>query len=152
MSLVYLAGPITGLSFGEATDWRQYAIKALAKEGIKGLSPLRCKDYLANEKSIDVQYDNYVLSTGKGITTRDRWDCHRSDALLVNLLGAEKVSIGTMMELGWANSAGKPIVLCMEDKGNPHDHAMVREVCGFVVNTLDHGIEVVKALFAGDNF
>lgn len=150
MSLVYLAGPITGLSFGEAADWREHAVKSLSQENIKGLSPLRCKEYLMAEKVLDVKYDQFVLSTGKGITTRDRWDCLRCDALLVNLLGAEKVSIGTMMELGWASSHNKPIVLCIEDQGNIHDHAMVREVCGFVVNSLDHGLEVVKALFAGD--
>jgi nucleoside 2-deoxyribosyltransferase len=148
MSLVYLAGPITGLSWGNATDWRDHARTSLAKNGINGLSPLRAKDYLAKEDAIAVQYDNYVMSTGKGITTRDRWDCLRCDALLVNLIGAKKVSIGTMMELGWASAAHKPIILCMEDEGNPHDHAMVREVCGFVVNTLDHGIEVVKAMFS----
>lgn len=150
MSLVYLAGPITGLSYGEATDWRSYAIQSLAKENIKGLSPLRCKEYLMLEKKIAQKYDSFVLSTGKGITTRDRWDCLRCDVLLVNLLGAEKVSIGTMMELGWASSNNKPIVLCIEDQGNIHDHAMVREVCGFAVNSLDHGLEIVKTLFAGD--
>lgn len=150
MSLVYLAGPITGLSFGEAADWREQVIKSLAQNDIKGLSPLRCKEYLMMEKVLDVKYDQYVLSTGKGITTRDKWDCHRADALLVNLLGAEKVSIGTMMELGWANSANKPIVLCMENSGNIHDHAMVREVCGFITDSLDHGVEIIKALFAGD--
>lgn len=151
MSLVYLAGPITGLSWGDATDWQDYAIKSLAKDNIRGLSPLRCKDYLKNEDALAVQYDTYVLSTGKGITTRDRWDCLRCDALLVNLLGAKKVSIGTMMELGWASAAHKPIILVMEDEGNPHDHSMVREVYGFVVNTLDHGLAVVKAMFAGEN-
>lgn len=149
MNRVYLAGPITNLSYGDATSWREYVIKSLASENIRGISPLRCKEYLKKETSLEVKYDEYILSTGKGITTRDKWDCHRCDALLVNLLGSEKVSIGTMMELGWANSAGKPIVLVMED-GNIHDHAMVREVCGFITHDLLEGIKVIKALFAGE--
>jgi hypothetical protein len=35
--------------------------------------------------------------------TRDRFDATRCDVLLVNLLGAERVSIGTMMEVAWAD-------------------------------------------------
>ena len=46
MDLVYLAGPITGLTFDGCTDWREYAKKSLAEAGIDGLSPMRAKDYL----------------------------------------------------------------------------------------------------------
>ena len=151
MSLIYLAGPITGLSYGEVVDWREYVIKKLSVIKITGLSPMRHKEYLSQEKSISSSYENSVLSCAKGITTRDKWDCHRCDALFVNLIGAEKVSIGTMLELGWASSVGKPIILCIEDKGNIHDHCMVREIAGFVVNSVDHGLEIARALFAGTN-
>ena len=38
----------------------------------------------------------------KGIVTRDRWDVAKADVVLMNLVGATQVSIGTMVELGWA--------------------------------------------------
>lgn len=142
--LVYLAGPITGLSYGGATSWREEAITELAKHGIVGLSPLRAKDYLLNETKLADEYD-VVMSTGRGITTRDRFDCTRADLVLVNLLGADRVSIGTVMELAWADLSRTPIVLCIDDEENPHEHAMIREVVGWRVNSVQAAIDVVIA-------
>jgi hypothetical protein len=51
------------------------------------------------------------MSKPKGLTTRDRWDAMRCDVLLVNLLGATKVSIGTVLEFGWADAMDIPIVV-----------------------------------------
>ena len=146
MIKIYLVGPITGLSYGEAIDWREYAIKELADNNLKGVNPMRCKEYLMQEKIIADAYTEKVMSCAKGITVRDRWDCHRCDAILANFLGATKVSIGSILELAWADAAGKPIILVMEPD-NVHQHAMVNEIAGFVVHTLDEGLEVVKALF-----
>ena len=148
--LVYLAGPITGVSYGGSTEWREDAIKLLAKHGITGLSPMRGKDYLADRTFMPDAADEYVLSTSKAIVTRDRWDCIRSDVVIVNLLGAERVSIGTMMELGWANGAGNPIILVMEP-GNIHDHAMVREVAGYTTGSLDEALWIATVLLEVPN-
>ena len=114
--------------------------------GVTGLSPMRAKKYLGKETSLKDSYASHPLSTPKGIVTRDRWDATRADIVLVNVLGATRVSIGTMMELGWADAYRVPIVLVMESSGNPHDHGMVREVAGFVVPTLDEALAIVKAL------
>lgn len=146
---VYLAGPITGLSFGEATDWREAAITRLGVHGILGLSPLRAKDYLLAETTLADEYVDKVLSCQKGITTRDRFDCQRADILLVNLAGAERVSIGTMIELGWADSVRVPIILVLEP-GSPHDHAMVREVAGWIVPNLQEALDVAIAVLGGE--
>src|SRR4051812_12682585 len=102
---VYLAGPITGLSFDNAVNWREEFIAKLPSE-IVGLSPLRGKDYLEGEPSIAACYENagLVLSCERGITTRDYNDVKRSDVIVVNLLGAQKVSIGTVMEIAWAKA------------------------------------------------
>lgn len=43
MKTVYLAGPITGLTFEGCKSWREYAIAKLEPRGIRGLSPLRAK-------------------------------------------------------------------------------------------------------------
>lgn len=157
--LVYLSGPITGLSYDGCTDWREYAVKSLAEAGLTGLSPLRAKTYLQGIEKIGDSYEDIALSCSRGITTRDRWDTIRSDVLLVNLLGAERVSIGTVIEMAWADLSRVPIILVIEpsvleatgttpSQGNVHEHAMVREMAGFRVETLDEGIHIAKALLA----
>lgn len=154
MSRVYLAGPITGLSYGDSTDWRHEVSRQLALFGIVGISPLRAKDYLAEEQKIAHSYDNAhdlhplatVLSGARGITTRDRWDCHRCDVVFLNLLGATKVSIGTMMELAWADASRIPTVVAIEPEGNPHDHPMVNECTGFRVSSIEDALSVIRAL------
>lgn len=149
MKTCYLAGPISGLEFDQAQDWRAIAARRLADHGIIGLSPLRAKEYLRGTGVLPVDGFTQPLSTSKGITTRDRFDCTRSDAVLVNLVGARAVSIGTMIELGWADSARNPVILAMEPEGNPHAHAMVREIAGFVVPTVEEAVELAIAILTG---
>lgn len=150
-NLVYLAGPITGLTYDGASDWREHAKTVLEQGGgTLALSPLRGKEFLRSIGVITGTGEEYqhlsVLSTGRGITTRDRFDATRCDVLLVNLLGAKQVSIGTVMEIAWADAKRIPIVCAMEDKGNPHEHLMVSEALGFRVPTLPDALKVVHAV------
>jgi hypothetical protein len=144
--LLYCAGPITGISYGESVDWREYVSKKLPKY-IKAISPMRGKKYLAGEKKVKDSYEEHPLSSQKGITCRDRMDVMRCDMILVNFLGANKVSIGSVMEITWADAYRKPIVIVME-KDNIHSHAMIREVSGFIVSTLDEAIKIVIAVLS----
>lgn len=147
--LIYLAGPITGSTYSGCTDWREYFMRN-SDEGLVGVSPMRHKTYLNNGDEFTQIGDSYpesVLSCQRGIFARDSWDCRRCDAILVNLLGADRVSIGTVMEVAWAYAFNKPVVLVMEKENNIHEHAMLREACPFRVETLDEGMEVLSALF-----
>jgi len=150
---VYLAGPITGLTYDMADSWRYYATRNLAPAGIIAVSPLRGKEYLTTLGKLSGNGREYLdisaLSNPPGVLTRDHWDCRRADAILANLLGATHVSIGTVMEIAWAHAYHKPLVLVMEPEGNPHDHMMLTQVAGFQVKTLDEGLTVIKALKAG---
>jgi len=146
MKTIYLAGPITGLTYDGCTDWREHAIEYLKKYGINGVSPMRAKDYLSKEKIVADSYINTTLSCSRGITTRDRFDSTHCNLFLANLLGAQKVSIGTMIEYGWADSVRTPIITIIEKEGNPHEHAMLRELTGFRVETLEEGLYVAKAI------
>lgn len=144
MTLIYLAGPISGLTYDGAVDWRNTVKETLddaSKGQIQCLSPMRHKDYLLNESKIKDDYEQ-ILSSQRGITARDRFDATRCDLLFVNFLGAKKVSIGTVLEIAWADSQRIPIILVMEDENNPHEHSMVRELCPFRVNNLEEGIEI----------
>lgn len=146
---VYLAGPISGLSYGEATDWRQAVKAQLALHGIEGLNPMRGKEYLADVVKLGCDMDKHAtygaLSTNRGIITRDRWDAQRSDVLLVNFIAATSVSIGTVMEIAWADSVRHPIVVAMEP-GNVHEHGMIKEATGFRFTTLDDAVQAVIAI------
>lgn len=147
--LIYLAGPITGLSYEGCTDWREDVIIGfeVGTSHIQGVSPMRTKQYLTGETTIGDSYEQHIMSSQRGIFARDTWDVRRCDALLVNLLGATRVSIGTVMEIAQAKELNKPIVLVME-KGNIHDHAMLREACPFITDDLDVGVDVIMSLFS----
>lgn len=149
---VYLAGPITGLTYDDGNDWREDVAMDLRGSGIVAFSPLRAKHFLREIGVLDsagTPDSAYMglnpLSEPKGITARDRFDCTRCDVVMVNLLGAQRISIGTMIEAGWADAARRPIVVAMEPD-NIHRHAMLNEVAGFIVPTLKEAVAVVRAV------
>ena len=145
---VYLAGPITGLSYGESTDWRKYVANKFSPH-IHGISPMRAKSYLANEKRIQSSYEEHPLSTSRGIMCRDGWDTRKRDMIFANLLGAcQIVTIGTVMEIAMAYAHRKPVVLVIEKEHNIHRHPMLLEAADIIVSDLDQGIEVVNGFFS----
>lgn len=155
---VYLAGPITGLSYEDSIGWREQAIEALAPD-IDAFSPMRAKSYLRGTVQIGMSYEKFPLSSQRGIMCRDFFDCTQRDMLLVNFKGAQSVSIGTVMEVAWAYGARKPIVAIMEptkdspnisERGNPHNHAMMMEAIPYVVSTMDEALFIIRALLLPD--
>jgi nucleoside 2-deoxyribosyltransferase len=149
--LVYLAGAIAGTRGVEATGWRHDARRLLSNRDIETLDPMRAKIELARQARISTDFHDYekngAFFTSKGIMTRDFNDVKRCDALLVNLLGLAKPSLGTIMELAWAYAFQKPAVVAIEPTGNPHDnHPMIHETMMFRVDSLDAGIDAVAII------
>jgi nucleoside 2-deoxyribosyltransferase len=157
--LVYLAGPITGLSYGEARHgWREEFDDILRtmdvnNDHIQCLSPMRGKDHLKALQAIkgtESAYDT-AMSRGSGIVCRDRFDVTRHcDVMVANFLGAKVASVGTCIELGWADAARVPIIVVIEDDGkdvgNPHDHLMAMGVAGYRVSTLEEAVHLLVHL------
>lgn len=147
---VYLAGPITGLDYKGSTDWRKIAKHELNRHGIGGLSPMRGKEYLAALGVLSGTGEEYahlsVISNSRGVMTRDRYDATRCDVLLVNLLGAKSVSVGTVMEIAWADLKRIPIVVAIEATGNPHEHMMLSEAYGYRVPSLQEALHITKLI------
>lgn len=146
---VYLAGPIRGLNYDDATSWRERARIHLKEAGIDAFSPMRAKNYLKNDKNIDSSDSNYEmfpLSVPPAVVCRDFNDCTKRDALIVYLLGAKAVSIGTVFEIAWAYQKRIPVILVMEKSGNPHEHMFIRQCANFQVETLDEAIFIAKAV------
>jgi len=150
MSTIYLAGPIEGTSYDTSVNWRKEVEEKLKGSGIKCLSPMRDHRHLEEKSEIKFnasQGENDPTATARAITSRDRHDVLTCDAILVNLKESKKITIGTMIEFGWADMARKPIVMIME-KGNLHDHPMVNDIASFKVSSLEEGIRVIKSLLA----
>lgn len=146
MKKAYLGGPIAGLDYSGAVDWRVAMTLNLAAWGVEGLSPMRAKEFLRDELDLDSRVYSHPLSTPKGITTRDRNDVRNCDVVIFNLLGATRVSIGTMMEVAWADAYGKPKVVVMEQSGNIHEHPILSELSDFRVETLTDALLITRAI------
>lgn len=148
---VYLAGPITGLTYDDGQEWRETMKRTFDAYGIDAYSPLRAKQYLKKYGELDsgglksAYLKEHPLSSPSGIVARDRNDCTHRDAVLANLLGAERVSIGTVMEIAWADLARVPCVVVMEE-GNVHDHAMIHATAGFVTDDMDEAVDIIAAV------
>jgi hypothetical protein len=147
--LVYLYGPISGLSFHGAQDWRTWMRGQLGLHGIEAVSPLRGKEYLASLESISGHGREYahlgVLSTPQAVIARDKFDVLRADMLVGNFLGAKQVSLGSMFEQAWAHMHHKPIAAAIEPEGNPHQHMFFEQTLGFRVETLEALRDIVIA-------
>lgn len=154
---IYLAGPIAGCSYKEATNWRE-AVSEDFLPGIVGISPMRLKEWAKRVRKITnvAQYarvaeEGDFLLTGEShaICSRDRNDVRTCDMLFAYLpaeLNKRRPSWGTSIEIGWASEAGKPIVLVTDDKSLAA-HPLVRESVGWIVPTLELGVAVVNSVF-----
>lgn len=141
---IYLAGPISGNTYQECTNWR-VDFADLMPESVTCLSPMRGKEFLQVVGEIDGAYPELgPLASSRGIITRDFFDCTRSDIIVANLL-TEKISIGTVMEIAWAFQSRTPVIAIMEP-GNVHEHPMIDEAIGFRVTSLVHAASIAEII------
>ncbi len=145
---VYLCGPIAGLTYGQARNgWRE-EFAGLLPEHIAPASPMRGKNFLVNAGVLNSKpemYPEHVMATAHGIVHRDRNDVKNCDAVVACFLGAGKVSIGSMVEFGWADAFRKPIVTIM-DADNIHQHVFVSELSGYIVPSIEEAAVLVTHL------
>jgi len=168
---VYLAGPITGLTYGKARHgWRE-EFALMLPEHIIPVSPMRDKDTLIGVDEMrgdPYMYLNDALYAPSGVITRDRNDVRTCDVVVACFLGAiDRPSIGTAVEFGWADAYRKPLVMVVEDdpnrptvdkdgistlvvnhgkKRNIHLHAFLTEIAGFRTNNLEEAAQIVRCL------
>lgn len=144
---VYLAGPIAGETYDTAVQWRDVVKQKLDEVGIDGFSPMRGKQYLRDKSKLhSFGYNEHILSTQRAIMARDFNDVKSRDLLIVNLLGTQSVSIGTVMEVAWAFAMQKIVIVVMEENNNLHDHAMMREAFSYRVTDLDSAVAVAQSV------
>jgi nucleoside 2-deoxyribosyltransferase len=144
--VVYLYGPITGLSLHEARSWRRTAAAALAGEA-EVIDPTRDSPDTTrrSESAATRALTAERLLHGKHTVARDRYDLRRSDLVLACFLGMRSVSIGAVGEIFWADAMGKPVVLVRE-ADNIHNHDMLNDIAGWIFEDLESALELVRSV------
>lgn len=153
MKRVYLAGPMAGCSYEEAVAWRKRFANMLPDD-VLAVSPLRgYSQYMGKTDMIGTGGDaNHAMRRAHGFVTRDRQDCATSDAIVFNLLKAKRITVGTCVEVGWVDAFRKPSILIMENPTdtfrNVHEHAFIRELCGYHVTTEEEAAQLVSIMLS----
>lgn len=144
---IYLAGPMAGLTITEANQWR-YALEDAHSHLFQFINPCRNKEDLENQGVLtQFGYDESFMGQEHTVFMRDTHDVRTCDALLVNFLGADRISVGTIFEIGMAWTLRKPIVAVVEKYDNPYDHIFTRQAATASVTTLSEGVMVLRSLF-----
>jgi nucleoside 2-deoxyribosyltransferase len=150
MFTVYLAGPISGLSYDEASNRIKRVRYELERDlgNVLVLHPLTAKGYLRNELNLAPNGYKYPPSTDHAIVERDMWMVKQADIVLCNLCGAKTISIGSVAELAWAHMLGKHTVVAMEPE-NLHQHAFVLQMADVVFPQEKEAIQYCQNLIMG---
>ena len=143
---LYLAGPITGLTLQDASDWREneLMLASLAKHGYICLNPLREKAHLMEFEDTPLPA-RYTPEQEEFEVSNDLDDINKSAAVLANLRDAERVSIGTVWEIGYATAKGKPVITVLEP-GGVHDHLFIHNASLKVVESVFEAVAELAIL------
>ena len=143
MMRVYLAGSIAGCTGPEANDWRNGVRITLATHGITGISPLRGEP-LRGER-YGVSYEDPRFGTARAISSKNFLDVQQCDMTLCYMpreLNERRLSVGTIIELAWANALRKPTLL-VTDYPLLLEHPVVQANASWVLSTLDEAVDVI---------
>ena len=140
---VYLIGPIKGLSYDEAVDWRVRFAKSMPPE-IVCLSPMRHKEFLEGEEELDASHYSQILASWEGVKFRDEKDIRACDLVVAYFVGASDKSIGSCWEIGFAEALNKPVVVVLED-GDVHNHPFI-VIGNLRLHSLEEAIDIVPKI------
>jgi nucleoside 2-deoxyribosyltransferase len=148
MTKVYLAGPVSGLSWKEATLWRKEVTKHLWQDwGIEAIDPLEGKAHLQFEKAIPLTTE-HVRDQAPAILDAALYNVMRADMLLVHFNEGSTVSIGTVMEIAWARYLHKPVVVVSDSVNNVHNHPMITASVTAVVSSLTEALAIIGPMLS----
>lgn len=106
--LVYLAGPVDGVQREEALDWREGVSQHLNRVGISTFSPAHAFSvmYLGGDSPAN-------KAVARAVTEINRYAISQSSVILA-YLPKDRTTIGTIREIEYAISIGKPVVALVE--------------------------------------
>jgi nucleoside 2-deoxyribosyltransferase len=147
MKFVYLAGSITGATYGEANDWRFDFGVRLQRIGVTGVSPLRCEPIRGATYSPTNADPKF--GTARAIASKNKLDVQTCDLTLCYMpqsVNAARLSLGTIIELAWATAFGKPTIL-VTDYPLLQAHPVVQANASWLLTDLDEAFEVIEGIF-----
>lgn len=145
---IYLAGPITGCTDGEANDWRSKMEADLESMGFVGVSPLRCEPIVGNV--YQPEYDDNQFGHPQVIAAKNKEDVRRCDLTFAYLPAEHPASVGTLQEIGWAAGMDKPIIL-LTDNDYVRNNAVIKATVPWRFTEAEGGwcksLEVIEGIF-----
>ena len=172
--VVYVAGPMTGLEWDSANDWREKVRVALPDCEVR--SPLRGKAWLQQESVIESSEYPMPFGSKNAIIKRDHWDVQCADLVLANFedtarvtirdllsqhgikgegipgltdamlnISQELTSTGTCFEMGWGYEFGTPIIAIIPEH-NIHRHAFIEAASLEIVKDLKTALSLARLL------
>jgi nucleoside 2-deoxyribosyltransferase len=146
---VYLAGPVLGMTEGQANDWRQYVAGYLKGNGITGISPLRCEPI--HGPIYEAGYPDERFGTARAIMNKNFYDVQNCDMTLAYIpkpAEGKHHSFGTLEELAWAYALGKRIILVTDDP-EIANHPVINGQVGWIFDNFDDAIDVLVGILGG---
>lgn len=148
---VYLAGPITGCTMGEAREWRAEVALELSNFGIIGISPLRCEP-IVEDARYGLSYPDPKFGTAQAIGSKNLFDVRHCDMVLAYLpmpsISQGHQSWGTIIEIAWAFALEKPAILVTNDLA-VKQHPVIQACAGWMLDNLDDGVETLIGILGG---
>lgn len=150
---VYLAGSIGGLTWEEATGWRDQAKELLRP--CETFSPLRDMDGVSLRDSCFVTDGGRTSNAVdpdrapfdfKKLFKRDYMDVHTCDAMLINMIGAKKQSVGTICEIAWGFRRAMPMFVAMEP-GNINENPFITPQIPRRFDTLADAMNALRTFY-----
>jgi nucleoside 2-deoxyribosyltransferase len=146
---VYLAGPITGCTDGEANDWRGHMALMLAADTnsrIVGVSPLRCEPIVGDRYA--PEYDDNQFGHPQVIAAKNQEDVRRCDVTFAYLPSDNPPSVGTLQEIGWAAGMGKPVIL-VTDNDFVRNNAVIKATVPWRFTEAEEGFRKAREVITG---
>ena len=106
--LVYLAGPIDGVQRQEALDWQEEVSQRLNRAGISTFSPAHAFSVAYLSSSVPSS-----KAVARAVTEINRYAISQSSVVLA-YLPKDRTTVGTIREIEYAVSIGKPVVVLVE--------------------------------------
>lgn len=145
--LIYAAGPISNLTYEQATVWRDVLTDKLG-DHFEVLSPMRDKEFLRDAGAIVGSYENNLFGRADFVMASDILDIERANAMVIYNPHPFRMSFGTPFEAGWAAKSQKPIICIFHQDEPLRKHPFILR-CPFliVVETLDECAVVLRHMF-----
>jgi hypothetical protein len=148
---VYLAGPIGGLTWDEATGWRNQAESLLipfeTRSPLRDMDGMSLKDHcFVTDGERESNKENYVEFPFYKLFQRDYMDVHTCDAMLINMIGAKRQSVGTICEIAWGYRRGMPMFVAMEP-GNLNENPFITPQIPRRYHTLANAINALREFY-----